>query len=189
MALIAVTGASGMIGRALVQALAERGHQVTRMVRRPAGRGEISWDPARAVLDSADLEGVDAVIHLAGENVGARWTAARKERIRDSRVGSTKLLSETLGRLRRPPQVLISASAIGIYGNRGDEILTEASPPGEAGRDFLTSVSQEWEAAAAPARGTVARVVHPRFGVVLSPTGGALQKMLPAFRMGLDLPG
>jgi uncharacterized protein (TIGR01777 family) len=184
MAFIAVTGASGLIGRALVQELTRRGHQVSRMVRRPAGRGEISWDPARGILEPGDLEGVDAVVHLAGENVAARWTGAKKQRIRDSRVRSTRLLSETLGRLRRPPRVLVSASAVGIYGNRGDEILTEVSPPGDPGRSFLVAVAQEWEAAAEPAR-AVARVVHPRFGIVLSPQGGALQKMLPAFRIGL----
>jgi uncharacterized protein len=185
MAFIAVSGASGLIGRALVQELTRQGHQVSRMVRRPAARGEISWDPAGGILDPADLEGANAVVHLAGENVGARWTASRKQRIRNSRVTGTRLLSEVIARLRSPPRVLVSASAIGIYGNRGDEILTEASPPGDPDRDFLVSVSREWEAAAEPARTAVSRVVHPRFGVVLSPTGGALQKMLPAFRLGL----
>lgn len=185
MAFIVVTGASGLIGRALVQELTRQGHQVSRMVRRPAGRGEISWDPAGGILEPADLEGVKAVIHLAGENVGARWTASRKQRIRNSRVTGTSLLSEVIARLRTPPQVLISASAIGIYGNRGDEILTEASPPGDPDCDFLVSVSRQWEAATGPASAAVARVVHPRFGVVLSPIGGALRKMLPAFQLGL----
>ena len=185
MAFIVVTGASGMIGRAVVQALNQRGDQVARMVRRPAGLGEIFWDPARGIIEPADLDGVHAVVHLAGENVGARWTAARKQHIRDSRVQGTRLLSETLAGLRRRPQVLISASAIGIYGNRGDEMLTEASLPGDPSRDFLVSVSQEWEAAAEPARRSGIRVVHPRLGIVLSPAGGALQKMLPAFRAGV----
>jgi hypothetical protein len=155
------------------------------MVRRSAGAEEISWDPAGGELHPGDLEGMDGVIHLAGENVGARWTSARKARIRDSRVGGTRLVSETLARLRRPPRVLISASAIGIYGNRGDEVLTESSGVGDPTDDFLVSVAQEWEAAAEPARAVGIRVVHPRFGIVLSPSGGALKRMLPVFRLGV----
>jgi uncharacterized protein len=185
MALIAVSGASGMIGTALVKELTRQGHRVSRMVRRPAALGEISWDPATGRLDPGDLEGLDAVVHLAGENVGVRWTAARKARIRESRVKGTKLISEALAQLRRRPTVLISASAIGIYGNRGDELLTEASSPGDRSRDFLASVCWEWEAAAQPARAAGIRVVHPRFGLVLSPEGGALKKMLLPFRLGL----
>jgi uncharacterized protein (TIGR01777 family) len=182
---VAVSGAGGLIGSALLPHLTSRGHRVSRLVRRSAGPGEISWDPARGRLDEADLEGVDAVVHLAGENVGARWTSARKSRIRNSRVAGTRLLSETLARLRRRPGVLVSASAIGIYGDRGDEILTEASVPGNRDRDFLVFVTQEWEAAADPARAAGIRVVHPRFGVVLSPAGGALKKLLLPFRAGL----
>lgn len=182
---VAVTGASGLIGAALVQRLTGEGHRVTRLVRHQAGPGEISWDPATGSLDPRSLEGVDAVVHLAGENVGARWTAARKARIRSSRVTGTRLLSETLAGLQRPPQVLVSASAVGIYGNRGDEVLTEASPPGDPDRDFLVSVAQDWEKAAEPARVEGIRVVHPRFGVVLSPAGGALKKMLLPFQLGL----
>ena len=125
------------------------------------------------------------MVHLAGENVGARWTSIRKSRIRSSRVAGTKLLSETLARLRRRPGVLVSASAIGIYGDRGDEILTEASRLGNRDRDFLVGVSQEWESAANPARAAGIRVVHPRFGVVLSSAGGALKKLLLPFRLGL----
>ena len=182
---VAVTGASGLIGAALVPRLTSEGHRVSRLVRRAAGPGEIFWDPAAGSLDPRGLEGVDAVVHLSGENVGARWTAARKTRIRSSRVASTRLLSETLAGLQRPPEVLVSASAVGIYGNRGDEVLTEESPPGDPNRDFLVSVTQEWEKAAEPARVEGIRVVHPRFGVVLSPTGGALRKMLLPFRLGL----
>jgi uncharacterized protein len=182
---VVVTGASGLIGSALVRRLTDDGHRVTRLVRRAAGPGEIFWNPAAGVLDPAPLEGIDAVVHLSGENVGARWTAARKARIRASRVASTRLLSETLAVLQHPPRVLVSASAVGIYGDRGDEILTEQSSLGNPDRDFLASVAREWEAAADPARDKGIRVVHPRFGVVLSPAGGALQKMLPPFRLGL----
>jgi uncharacterized protein (TIGR01777 family) len=182
---VAVTGASGLIGSAVTRRLEGVGHRVSRLVRRPAGPGEIFWDPAAGSLDPRGLEGVDAVIHLAGENVGARWTAARKARIRSSRVAGTRLLSETLAGLQRPPQVLISASAIGIYGDRGDEVLTEQSPQGNRDGDFLVSVTEEWERAADPARSEGIRVVHPRFGIVLSPAGGALKKLLLPFRLGL----
>jgi uncharacterized protein (TIGR01777 family) len=125
------------------------------------------------------------VVHLAGESIASRWTAARKARIRESRVRGTRLLSQALARLDAPPRVLISASAIGIYGNRGDELLTEDSPSGETNRDFLVAVCREWEAAADPARAAGVRVVHPRLGIVLSPEGGALGKLLPPFRLGL----
>ena len=182
---IVVSGAGGLIGSALVRRLTTQGHRVTRLVRRPAGPGEISWDPVARSLNPTALEGVDAVAHLSGENVGARWTTERKARIRTSRVATTRLLSETLAGLQRPPEVLVSASAVGIYGNRGDEVLTEESPPGDPIRDFLVSVTQEWEKAAEPARVEGIRVVHPRFGVVLSPAGGALRKMLLPFRLGL----
>jgi uncharacterized protein (TIGR01777 family) len=182
---IVVSGAGGLIGSALVRRLTTQGHRVSRLVRRTAGPGEISWDPAAGSLNPAPLEGTDAVVHLSGENVGARWTTERKARIRSSRVASTRLLSETLASLQRPPEVLVSASAVGIYGNRGDEVLTEESPPGDPNRDFLVSVTQEWEKAAEPARVEGIRVVHPRFGVVLSPAGGALGKMLLPFRLGL----
>jgi uncharacterized protein (TIGR01777 family) len=185
---IAVTGASGLIGSALTRELTGSGYRVSRLVRRTAGLGEISWDPARGRLDPADLEGVDAVVHLAGENVGARWTPARKRRIRESRVSGTKLLSETVARLRRKPRVLVSASAIGIYGSRGDEVLTEASGLGDRSADFLAAVGQDWEMAAEAAEAAGLRVVHPRFGVVLSPAGGALKRMLPPFRVGLGGP-
>jgi uncharacterized protein (TIGR01777 family) len=182
---IAVTGASGLIGSALSRRLKAAGHRVTPLVRRPAGAGEISWDPDNGRLEPGQLEGMDAVIHLAGENVGARWTAARKRRIRGSRTTSTRLLAQAIARARRRPGALVSASAIGIYGNRGDEVLTENSPAGDARLDFLAEVGREWEAAAEPARASGVRVVHPRFGLVLSPHGGALKKMLLPFRLGL----
>lgn len=181
---VAVTGAGGLIGSALVQRLAAEGHRVSPLVRRPPGPGEIGWDPDGGRLDSRDLEGIDAVVHLAGENVGARWTRGRKRRIRDSRVRGTRLLSEAMARTSKRPAVLVSASAIGIYGDRGDELLDEGSPLGAAG-DFLATVGQEWEAAADPARAAGIRVVHPRFGLVLSPEGGALGRMLLPFRLGL----
>jgi uncharacterized protein len=182
---IVVSGASGLIGSALVRRLTTQGHRVTRLVRRAPGPGEIVWDPIAGSLNPAALEGADAVVHLSGENVGARWTTERKARIRSSRVASTRLLSETLAGLQRPPEVLVSASAVGIYGDRGDEVLTEKSAAGDPARDFLVSVTQEWERAAEPARVEGIRVVHPRFGVVLSAAGGALRKMLLPFRLGL----
>jgi len=174
-----------LIGSELVPRLSRAGYRVTRLTRGPAGPGTITWDPANSRLDPAQLAGVAAVIHLAGENVGARWTPARKARIRDSRVGGTRLLSKALAGLPRPPRVLISSSAVGIYGNRGSAVLTETSPPGDPKRSFLTAVCLDWEAAAEPARAAGIRVVHPRFGVVLSRRGGALAKLLLPFRLGL----
>ena len=182
---VAVTGAGGLIGSALIRRLAADRHRVSRLVRRAAGPGEISWDPVTGRLEPGQLDGMDAVIHLAGENVGARWTAARKHQIKSSRIQGTRLLSEAIARARRRPGVLVSASAIGIYGSRGDEVLTENSPAGDAALDFLAEVGREWEAAAEPARASGVRVIHPRFGLVLSSAGGALKKMLLPFRLGL----
>jgi uncharacterized protein (TIGR01777 family) len=182
---LVVSGASGLIGSELQRRLTAEGHRVTRLVRGPAGSGRIAWDPVNGRLNPHDFKEVDGVIHLAGENVGARWSRVRKARIRDSRVRGTRLLSETLAGLDRPPGVLISASAVGIYGNRGSEVLDDNSPPGDPARDFLVSVCLEWEAAAESARAVGIRVVHPRFGVVLSPRGGALAKLLLPFRLGL----
>ena len=182
---VAMTGASGLIGSAVTRQLQAAGHRVTPLVRRPASAGEISWDPENGRLEPGQLEGMDAVIHLAGENVGTRWTAARKRQIKRSRTQGTRLLSEAIARARRRPGVLVSASAIGIYGDRGDEVLTENSPAGDAALDFLVEVGREWEAAAEPARASGVRVIHPRFGLVLSPEGGALKKMLLPFRLGL----
>jgi uncharacterized protein len=154
-----------------------------RPVSRRGGSGTISWDPDAGTIDAAALEGVDAVVHLAGESIAAlRWTRSVKERIRRSRVDGTRLLAETLGRLTRRPQVLVSASAVGYYGDRGDELLTEESPPGSG---FLAEVCREWEAAADPARAAGIRVVHPRLGVVLAGQGGALPRMAIPFRLGV----
>jgi len=181
---IAVTGSSGLIGSALVSSLVAQGHELRRLVRRePSAADELRWDPAAGEIDGSALEGLDAVVHLAGENIaGARWTEARKRRLRDSRVGPTRLLAEALARLKRKPRVLVSASAIGYYGERGSSWLDETAPPAD---DFLGRLSVEWEAAAAPAAEAGIRVVHPRTGIVLSPAGGALAKMLLPFRLGL----
>jgi uncharacterized protein (TIGR01777 family) len=181
---VAVTGASGLIGSALVPFLKMGGHDVRRLVRRaPRAEGEVRWDPSRAEIDASGLEGVQAVVHLSGENLaGGRWTEARKARIRDSRVGSTQLLARTLAALRERPGVMVSMSAIGYYGSQGDAWLDESSP---AADDFLARLCVDWEAAAAPAGEAGIRVVHPRLGVVLSPAGGALGKMLLPFRAGL----
>ena len=179
---VAVAGASGLLGSALVRRLAADGHTVLRLVRRaPRGADEVRWDPAAGQVDAAALEGVDAVVNLAGENVGERWTPARKRAIRESRAGATRLLANTLAGLTNKPRVLVNASAVGIYGDRGEERLDEASAPG---RGFLAEVVRDWEAATEPASGAGIRVVLPRFGVVLSARGGALAKMLTPFRLG-----
>lgn len=182
---ILLTGSHGLIGSALSPLLTSRGHRVVRLVRGDPGPDpdQIPWDPAAGRLDGTRLEGTDAVIHLAGESIAAgRWTAARKARIRQSRVESTRLLAETLARLHRKPAVLIAASAVGYYGDRGDEILVEDSAPGSG---FLATLCRDWEAAAAPAQQAGIRVVHLRTGIVLSQAGGALARILPIFRAGL----
>jgi uncharacterized protein (TIGR01777 family) len=181
---VAVTGASGLVGRALVSALRAAGHRVDRVSRRPPapGTSDIQWDPARGQLDPRALEGVDAVVHLAGESIAAlRWTAGVRGRIRQSRVDGTRLMAATLGRLPRRPRVLVAASAVGYYGNRGEVPLTEESPPGSG---FLAEVCRAWEAAADPARAVGIRVVHPRLGLVLAGRGGALPRMTLPFRLG-----
>lgn len=185
---VAVTGASGLIGRSLASFLTTGGHQVVPLVRRRAREGEVSWNFGQARVDADRLEGIDAMVHLAGEPIGARWTEDRRRRIIESRVIGTRFLSETLARLERPPRVLIAASAVGVYGNRGDDVLTEASSTLDAPRDFLTEVGREWEAATEPARAAGIRVVILRFGIVLSPAGGVLARMLPPFRLGLGGP-
>jgi hypothetical protein len=162
--------------------LSAHGHEIRPLVRRAArSPNEISWNPDHGTIDAERLAGVDAVIHLAGENIAQRWTSAVRRRIRDSRVTGTDLIARTLATLAPRPTVLLSGSAIGIYGNRGDETLDESSPPGN---DFLATVCKEWEAATAPASAAGIRVVHLRTGVVLAKSGGALAKLLPLFRLG-----
>jgi uncharacterized protein (TIGR01777 family) len=179
---ILVSGASGLIGEALLPSLKARGYTITRLVRKQASsEGQIFWNPAQP-LSPQSVSGFDTVIHLAGETIVGRWTKAKKARIRDSRVLGTRHLAEALAKAPHPPRVLISASAIGYYGDRGEEILHEDS---RSGTGFLSEVCREWEAASQPAADAGIRVVQTRFGVVLSPTGGALKKMLPPFRMGL----
>ena len=186
---IVVSGSTGLIGSALIDALTRRrrDHEIVRLVRRRVSPGEhaITWDPERGTIDRAGLEGTDAVIHLAGENVFGRWSAAKKQRIYDSRVKGTRLLSDALAGLHRPPATLLAASAIGYYGDRGEDPVTEESAPGE---DFLAHVARDWESATAAATRAGIRVVNMRMGVVLTTTGGALAKMLPAFRLGLGGP-
>ncbi|MGA9836808.1 MAG: TIGR01777 family oxidoreductase [Gemmatimonadaceae bacterium] len=185
---IVLTGASGFLGRFLSRRLAAEGHTVRPMVRvaRAAGvEGAISWDPDDGTLDPSALAGVDAVIHLAGEPIAQRWTRERKRRIRDSRVRGTETLARAIAASRRPGLVFLSGSAIGVYGNRGDEALDERSG---AGSDFLASVATEWERATDSARAAGARVIQLRTGIVLAARGGALAKMLPAFRVGLGGP-
>ena len=182
---ILVSGASGLVGSALLPALETQGHDVGRFVRPPAtpGSRDISWDPSRGAFDAVRLRGIDAVVHLAGESIAAgRWNQARKERIRRSRVDGTLLLTRALAAADGPPRILITASAVGYYGDRGDEILTEKS---ERGRGFLPAVCVAWESATEPAEAKGIRVVHLRFGVILSRHGGALKKMLLPFRLGL----
>jgi uncharacterized protein (TIGR01777 family) len=167
---ILVSGSHGLVGKALINSLTPDGHEIMRL-----GRDK--------PLDPSTLEGIDAVVHLAGEPIASsRWSDEKKREIRDSRVKGTALLSQTLAQLSRPPSVLVSASAIGYYGNRGDELLTEESAPGN---DFLASVCLEWENATNPAIEKGIRTVHARFGIILDAQGGALAKMLTPFRMGV----
>ena len=182
---ILVTGATGLVGLGLVARLAPA-HQVLRLTRAPRASSDIAWDPATGALDRRALEGLDAVVHLAGESIaGRRWNAAHKRRVRDSRVAGTRLLCEALASLARPPHALVASSAVGYYGDRGDEALSEESPPGEG---FLGRVAREWEEASEPAARRGIRVVRLRTGIVLARRGGALPAMLPLFRLGLGGP-
>ncbi|MBC7929766.1 MAG: TIGR01777 family protein [Rubrivivax sp.] len=186
---VIVTGATGLVGRALIRSLLSEGHNVTRLVRGGAqafsapGTKAVHWEPEKASIDAKELEGHDAAVHLAGDPISeGRWDEEKKKRIRESRVVGTRLLAETLANLDEKPKVLVSASAIGFYGNRGGEVLREESASGE---DFLSEVCREWEKATLAASQAGIRVVHLRIGVVLSATGGALPKMLTPFKLGV----
>ena len=182
---ILISGSHGLVGSALVQSLTTAGQEVVRLVRhsRTVGAPQIEWHPDKGIIAKEHLEGIDAVVHLAGENIAAgRWTSEKKRAIRESRVNGTTLLSETLATLRNPPAVFVSASAIGYYGNRGDELLKEDSAPGN---DFLAHVCTDWEKATTPAAEKGIRTVLARFGIILAENGGALEKMLTPFRMGI----
>jgi uncharacterized protein (TIGR01777 family) len=180
---IAVSGASGFLGQALAPRLESDGHEVVRLVRRlPERAHEVEWDPARGSIDRASLTGIDAIVNLSGATIGKRWTTRRKQEILDSRVQTTRLLAETAAGLEPRPSVLVNSGGVGIYGDRGDEILTEES---QAGSGFLADVSRAWEAASAPAEDAGIRVVRFRQGVVLGPGGGVLAPMLTPFRLGL----
>ncbi len=181
---VLTTGSTGLIGTALTPFLNGRGHRVRRLRREPCDEPDTtSWNPSDGTFAEGALEGIDAVVHLAGENIAAgRWTVAQKARIRDSRVLGTRRLCEALAALETPPKVLVSASALGYYGDRAGEVLDESA---HRGTGFLPEVCQEWENAAAPARDRGIRVVHLRTGIVLSPLGGALAQMLLPFRLGV----
>ncbi len=183
---VLLTGASGLVGRALTAFLTTQGHEVVPLVRGDAAPGEASWNPTSGAIDLAGAGRLDGVVHLAGENVASgRWTEDRKARILDSRVKGTTLLAEALARLDPRPRVLVSASGTGYYGDRGDEVLTEDSAPGDG---FLADLARAWEDAAKPALDAGIRVVNLRLGVVLTPAGGALPKLLGPARWGLGGP-
>jgi uncharacterized protein (TIGR01777 family) len=181
---ILISGSHGLVGTALIKALEPEGHQIFRLVRHyPGSSSEIEWSPDRYSIALSLIEGFDAVVHLAGESIAeGRWTEEKKKRIRESRVKGTKLLADALANLTDPPKTLIAASAIGYYGDRGEELLTESSAPGN---DFLSEVCVEWEQATSHATAMGIRVLNARFGIILDKNGGALKKMLPPFRMGL----
>jgi uncharacterized protein (TIGR01777 family) len=185
---ILISGASGLVGLALTKSFRAEGHEVAHLVRAHAGAtslspGDVRWNPARGEIDVAALECADAVIHLSGASIAdGRWNAARKELLRTSRVDSTRLLVKALAAVRQKPRIFLSSSAVGIYGDRGDEILTETSAPGA---DFLSSVAIEWEAEASRAEESGIRTVILRFGVILAREGGALPKMIMPFRLGI----
>ncbi len=178
---VLISGATGLIGSALIPELEAKGHTVRRLTRHPRQEGDIRWDLDAGTIDG-NFSGTDAVVHLAGESIAeGRWTEEKKRRILESRQKGTRLLAEKIAELSEPPSVMVSVSATGYYGNRGNELLTEESEPGDL---FLSKVCREWEAAAEPARGAGVRVVHPRFGIVLTTEGGALGTTLPIFKLG-----
>src|ERR1051325_31524 len=182
---ILISGSHGLVGKALLKSLTADGHEVIKLVRHElsVGAPEIEWHPHQGRINAEQLEVFDVVVHLAGENIASgRWTGEKKRAIRESRVKGTTLLSESLAQLSRPPSVFLSASAIGFYGDRGDELLTEQSPPGEG---FLPQVCIDWERAAARAVEKGIRTVYTRFGIILDAEEGALAKMVPPFRMGI----
>ncbi|WP_436793040.1 TIGR01777 family oxidoreductase [Actinospongicola halichondriae] len=180
---IAITGSSGLLGTALRGRLTADGHEVVRIVRREAGASEVRWDPSAGSIDAAGLEGLDGVVNLAGAGIGdERWSDERKRVLVTSRTESTDLLARTLAACARPPKVLLSGSAIGFYGDRGDEELTEDSTPGDG---FLSELCVAWEAATGPAEAAGIRTAHLRTGIVLSADGGALAKMLLPFKLGI----
>ncbi len=180
---VLITGSSGLIGTALSRSFGERGYEIVRLVRKPVSQSDISWNPDRGELTLSPDQQFDVVVHLAGENIGAgRWSATRKKRILASRVDGTKTLVSALTSLQAKPPVLISASAVGYYGDRSDEIMREENRPGSG---FLSEVCQRWEEATKPAKQHGIRTVNLRMGVVLARHGGALAKMLLPFKLGL----
>jgi len=179
---VLIAGASGLVGSALIPSLEREGDQVTRLVRSSAGAGEIEWHPNNDQIDGAALEGFDALINLAGENIAGRWTDEVKRKIRDSRVNGTHLLSEAIAQLKQKPKAFLCASATGIYGDRGDEPLDEES---DSGGGFLAGVCREWEKSTEPAQAAGVRTVCLRFGPILAREGGMLAKLLTPFKMGM----
>lgn len=180
---VVVTGSSGLIGTALRGALERSGHRMVPLVRSEAAGDAVHWDPDRGKIDAEGLEGIGAVVHLAGEGIGnKRWNEAQKAKIRGSRVQGTTLLAETLAKLGKPPKVFVSGSAVGFYGDRGDEVLTESNRPGGG---FLAELCVAWEGATTPAKEAGIRVSHLRTGIVLSSRGGVLPKMLTPFKFGV----
>lgn len=179
---ILISGATGLIGSALARAATAAGHSIMPLARKRGQSSSVYWDPEAGTLDAASVEGTDAVVHLAGESIASRrWTPAQKTRILESRVKGTQLLASTIAQMKRAPRVMVSASAIGVYGDCGDRLLTESSP---VGNDFLAGVCREWERATAAASNAGIRVVHLRTGLVLAKDGGALPRMVTPFKLG-----